>query len=210
MLLTVFGSKIGHWRWQLTSSVALTVLFGALLALGNPSRKGMMIAFVFLAETAYGWAQYLSITYIQFGVEQVELGISGGLAGVSRFAGGAIATSVYTTILSNSLKTHAPGFVAPAVEAAGASPQMADAILEALPLGSAALESVQGITPELLEVARAAYQDVYVIGLRTTALSSLSFGIVGIIGRIALSRWTKTRLTCFVKPVSFARTLVER
>jgi hypothetical protein len=45
----------------------------------------------------------LSITFIQFGVPQVELGISGGLAGVSRFAGGAIAISVYSTICKNSL-----------------------------------------------------------------------------------------------------------
>jgi hypothetical protein len=75
------------------------VLFGALLGLGNPDRKGMvsrtrtrlfyfqvtdvvfqMIAFVFLAEVGFGWAQYLSIAFIQFGVDQVELGISGGLA----------------------------------------------------------------------------------------------------------------------------------
>lgn len=69
------------------------VVFGALLALGNPERKSMMLAFVFLSMTGFGWAQYLSIAFIQFGVPQVELGISGGLAGVSRFAGGAIAIS---------------------------------------------------------------------------------------------------------------------
>jgi len=28
----------------------------------------------------YGWCQYLSITYIQMGVDQIELGIAGGLA----------------------------------------------------------------------------------------------------------------------------------
>ena len=69
------------------------VIFGALLALGNPNRKGMMLAFVFLAETGFGWAQYLSIAFLPLGVPQVELGISGGLAGVSRFGGGAVAIS---------------------------------------------------------------------------------------------------------------------
>lgn len=81
-LLTIFGSKIGHWKWTLTASVTMMVIFGALLALGNPERKSMMMAFVFLAMTGFGWAQYLSIAFIQFGVPQVELGISGGLAGV--------------------------------------------------------------------------------------------------------------------------------
>lgn len=92
-LLTVFGHRIGHWKWTLTASVTIMVVFGALLALGNPERKGMMIAFVFLCQVGFGWAQYLSIAFIQFGVPQVELGISGGLAGVSRFAGGAVAIS---------------------------------------------------------------------------------------------------------------------
>lgn len=49
-------------------SVVITVIFGALLALGTPNRKGMMIAFVFLNQIAMGWGQYLSIAYTQLGV----------------------------------------------------------------------------------------------------------------------------------------------
>jgi hypothetical protein len=40
VLLSTFGSKIRHWRWTLTGSVVIMVVFGALLALGNPERKG--------------------------------------------------------------------------------------------------------------------------------------------------------------------------
>jgi hypothetical protein len=57
-----------------------TTLFGGPLALGEPSQQGMSIAFVFLASIGYGWGQYLSIAYIQFGADQIELGIAGGLA----------------------------------------------------------------------------------------------------------------------------------
>jgi hypothetical protein len=39
-LLSAFGTKVGHWRWQLVISVAGMVLFGALLALGNPGNMG--------------------------------------------------------------------------------------------------------------------------------------------------------------------------
>lgn len=42
MALTIFGSKIGHWRWTLTGSVTMMVVFGALMALGTPDRKGMV------------------------------------------------------------------------------------------------------------------------------------------------------------------------
>jgi hypothetical protein len=59
------------------------VVFGSLLALGTPDRKGIMITFALLAEMGFGWAQYLSITFVQPAVDQVELGISDDLAQVS-------------------------------------------------------------------------------------------------------------------------------
>ena len=68
ILLVLFGSRIRRWKWTLTGSVIITVLFGALLGLGRPDRKGMMIAFVFLNQVTMGWGQYLSIAYTQLGV----------------------------------------------------------------------------------------------------------------------------------------------
>ncbi|KAH6898208.1 fungal trichothecene efflux pump [Thelonectria olida] len=181
VLLTLFGTKIGHWRWTLTGSVTVMVVFGALLALITPDRFGMAIAFIFLAEVGFGWAQYLSIAFIQFGTDQVELGISGGLAGVSRFAGGAIAISVYTTILTNVQSTQMVKLVPAAAIGAGLPESSIEQLLAALPLGSAALEKVPGITTEIIVAAAAAFQQSYVVGLRTTCLSSLSFGVIGII-----------------------------
>jgi hypothetical protein len=88
MLLAVFGSRIKHWQWQLTGAVFVMVLFGSLLALVSPTNKGMMIAFVFLSQSGYGWAIYLSIAIAQMGVEHRNLGLSGGIAGAFRFAAG--------------------------------------------------------------------------------------------------------------------------
>lgn len=65
ILLITIASKIGHWKWTLTGSVFLMVFFGALLGLGNPSRKSMMMGFVFISQMGFGWAQMLSITFIQ-------------------------------------------------------------------------------------------------------------------------------------------------
>ncbi|KAJ2906622.1 putative trichothecene efflux pump protein [Zalerion maritima] len=181
VLLTLFGSKIGHWKWTLTGSVAIMVVFGALMALGTPDRKGMMIAFVFLCQVGFGWAQYLSIAFIQFGTEQVELGIAGGLAGVARFAGGAVAISVYTTILTNVQSREYLKLVPEAARAAGLDADSIPALLEAFPLGADALSQVPGITNDIIAAAASAFQQSYVVGLRTTALSSLSFGVLGII-----------------------------
>jgi hypothetical protein len=122
---------------------------------------------------------------VQFGVPQQELGISGGLAGVSRFAGGAIAISVYTTILTNVQFSSLAKLLPAAAIAAGLPASNVPALAAALPLGSAALAKVPGITTNIIAAAGAAFQQSYIVGLRTTALSSLSFGVVAILACIA-------------------------
>jgi hypothetical protein len=183
VLLTSFGTMIGHWKWTLTGSVTIMVVFGALLSLGTAENKGMMIAFIFIAEVGFGWAQYLSIAFIQFGVDQEELGISGGLAGVARFAGGAVAISVYTTILTNVQSTKAAELIPAAVIAAGLPASSVAQFSAALALGADALAKVPGITTDITLAGAAAFQQSYVDGLRVTALSSLSFGLLAIIGK---------------------------
>jgi hypothetical protein len=79
---------------------------------------------------------------------------------------------------------HAAVLVPAAAEAAGLSASSSAALLAALPLGSAAVAKVPGITTAIAVAAGKAFQQSYVIGLRTTALSSLSFGILGIIACI--------------------------
>lgn len=56
------------------------VLFGTLLALGRKDNRGMMMSFAFLCQFGYGWALTLSFTFIQLGVDQIELGVAGALA----------------------------------------------------------------------------------------------------------------------------------
>ncbi|KAH0827271.1 hypothetical protein FOPE_00024 [Fonsecaea pedrosoi] len=186
MILSFAGTYIQHWKWQMTVPITLMTLFGGLLAYITPDREGLAVAFAFLTATAYGYAQYLSIAYIQFGADQVELGIAGGLAGVARLSGGAIAVSVFQTILASVQKSHAAADVPAAVEAAGGSAKVAEAVLGALSLGSEAVAQVQGATAAIIEAAAAAYQQSYVAGLRTVALASVGFGGMAILATLAL------------------------
>ncbi|KAI1620443.1 fungal trichothecene efflux pump [Exophiala viscosa] len=186
MLLSFGGSHIKHWKWQMTVPITLMTFFGGMLGYINPERENLGIAFAFLCAMFYGYAQYLSIAYIQFGADQRELGIAGGLAGVARVAGGAIAVTVYETILINVQSSYAAKHVPAAAEAAGASAKVAEAILAALPLGAAALAKVQGATTAMIEAAAGAYTQSYVSGLKTVALASVGFGAVGIIATLFL------------------------
>lgn len=181
MILSFGGKYFGHWKFQMGIPITLMTLFGALFAIIKPSTEGMGIAFIFIASASYGYAQYLSIAYIQFGADQTELGIAGGLAGVSRYAGGAVAVTLFATVLSVTQSGYASTHVIAAAEAAGASPSTAEAVLAALPLGAAALEKVQGLTTAIATAAGGAFVDSYVHGVKYVALSSLAFGCVAII-----------------------------
>lgn len=166
VFLSVAGNYFQHWKWQMGISIAWMTLFGGLLAYVTPEREGPGIAFAFLSAAGFGYSQYLSITYIQFGAEQIELGIAGGLAGVSRESGGAVAVTSFQTILVSVQTRYAAQHVVPAAEAAGASPKVAQAVAEALPLGAAALEKVPGLTTAITTAAGDAFLDSYVQGLR--------------------------------------------
>lgn len=164
--LWVGGNYFQYWKWQMGLSVAWMTFWGGLLAYITPERMSLAIAFAFLSAIGFGYAQYLSITYVQFGAEQVELGISGGLAGVSRTAGGAIATTVFLTILVNVQSSYVAQHVVPAAEAAGATRKVAEAVAAALPLGNEAVKKVPGITAAIAESAGAAFVESFVQGLK--------------------------------------------
>lgn len=190
-----------EWRWQLSIALTIMTAFGGALAAVTPERMSLGIAMAFLSATGYGFGQYLTIAYIQFGADQIELGIAGGLAGVARYAGGAVAVTIYETILGNVQGSHAATGVPAAVVAAGGTVAIGDKILAALPLGAAALAKVQGATTAMIEAAGAAYIQSYVIGVRyviqqastkslltlpsrTCALTSIAFGVVGVIAAL--------------------------
>jgi hypothetical protein len=101
---------------------------------------------------------------------------------VARFAGGSVAISIYQTILTNVQTKEAAKLIPPVAIAAGLPETSVEGLLAALPLGSAALAEVPGITNDIIAAAAGAFKQSYVVGLRTTCLSSLSFGVIGIIG----------------------------
>lgn len=166
MILSFGGKYFKHWKLQLLIPITIMTLFGALLAICTPETKAMGIAFAFLSSAGYGYAQYLSIAYIQFGADQTELGIAGGLAGVARYAGGAVSVTLFLTILTITQSSFAGTHVIAAAEAAGASPSTAEAVLAALPLGAAALEKVQGLTLAIAEAAGGAFVQSYVHAIK--------------------------------------------
>lgn len=183
ILLTLFGSKLRHWQWQLTGSVFVMVVFGSLLGLVTPTNKGTMIAFIFLSQAGFGWGLYLSIAITQMGVDHKNLGVSGGISGCIRFAAGAgmcsftqsflskcsslkesllipssVATSIYQTVFSNSLAKYTAIYVPSAAIKAGLSESKVTDLLSVVAQGAAAMKAY---SPAVVAAAEAALSQAY-------------------------------------------------
>lgn len=78
-------------------------------------------------------------------VSQHDLGVSGGLAGVARYAGGSLAQAIYVSIMTNVQNSRAAATVPQAAIAAGLSSESASKLLAAFPRGAAALQAIPGM-----------------------------------------------------------------
>ncbi|KIW17974.1 hypothetical protein PV08_05169 [Exophiala spinifera] len=177
----LFGSKIRHWRTQYFVAIFLSVLFGTLLALGTKHNMALMMVFSFLCQFGFGYQVPLSMTFLQFGAPQTELGVSGGLAGGGKWTGAWLASSIYTTVLSNSLRNESKHKVPAAAIKAGLPAADVPALMIALNQGSDALEKVPHMTGSILAAARNSLFDSYTIAIRNVCLCSLGFGVVCLI-----------------------------
>lgn len=177
ILLSMFGSRIRRWQYQLLGAVIVMVLFGSLMALGNKDIMGTMIAFLFLSLVGYGWAMYLCIAISQMGVEHEELGLSGGLSGCVRYAGGTIGQAVYTAIYTNTYSKYVGRLVPAAATGAGLSAADLPAFMKVA--GTAAM--AKDFSPEVVAAASDAIKEAVRHGVQLIAFASLAFGIVGIV-----------------------------
>ncbi|KAK4870079.1 hypothetical protein LT330_005133 [Penicillium expansum] len=177
ILLTCFGSTLRHWHWQLTGSVFVMVVFGSLLGIVTPTNQGTMIAFIFLSQAGFGWALYLSIAITQMGVEHKNLGVSGGISGCIRFAAGAVATSIYQTVYSNTLAKYTAIYVPSAAISAGLPDSKIPDLMAVVSQGAAAMKSY---TPAVVVAAEAALSQAYCKAIFVVAMVSMAFGILGL------------------------------
>lgn len=94
------------------------------------------------------------------------LGISGGLAGTARYAGGAVAAASFSTAISNGIAKRVPQLVPKAALEAGLPQSSVDAVLAAVGQGAAALKPIPGVNDRVLEAVADAYKWSVAFGLR--------------------------------------------
>lgn len=140
-----------------------------------------MTGLIFLQQFFFGWAQYEAVAFVQLGVDQLDLGASGGLAGVARFGGGSLAQAVYTSVNTNSMRSRAQELITRAGLENGLTQAASQQLVTAIAGGADALAAVPGINDAAIAAASVGYKEATAYGLKMLALSSLGFGGVGLI-----------------------------
>ncbi len=93
-----------------------------------------------------------------------------------------VASTIYTVVLANRLRTTIPAQVPPVVVAAGLPKTSVEAFLKAFTAGKPeAFQAVKGITPEILAKGTEAYKYASADAYRTVFLTTIAFSGVGLI-----------------------------
>lgn len=171
--------KFGHSHIQLTLAIgALTLVSGAQAIVSSTSNVGSTIL-VFLVYVFVSGASILSVSMCQLGVKHEFIGIASGVIVTARSLGGAVATTIYVSILENTLTAHLGTDVGVPLAENGVPPASIPAVIGALATGDLTSPALASISPKALFAAIAGLQQAYVTSFRLVYLVSIAFGVVG-------------------------------
>ena len=181
--MVLICSRVGHERWQIVTFMCLqTALIGSLASVGLKDKAQAIVTIIFGSATVTP-PQLVSFTMLSLNLEdQNDIGIAVGLAGTFRLLGGAIATAIYSAVLSGRFASTLPAYVRQAAEDSGFPMENLPALLKATATNTAAAyKKVPGITQAVISAAGLAYKLAYVQAFRLVFLIAIGFGGAAIV-----------------------------
>ena len=181
-IVAFISPRVHREKWQLVFfMIAQTALIGSLASVGVQD-KAQAIVTIVLGAAMVTPPQLVSFTMLSLTLDdQNDIGIAVGLAGTFRLLGGAIATAIYSAILSSKFSEVISDKMVDAIRDSGAT--YSDSLLQALVKAAstntaAAYKAVQGSTPALQAAAALATKFAYVDAFSLVYLIAIAFGAV--------------------------------
>ncbi|KAI0184501.1 fungal trichothecene efflux pump [Xylaria flabelliformis] len=171
--------KINIRYWIMFSTFAMVGFVGSLAAL-TPNSKGTGIALTLIGPFFVGVIELTALAIAPLFCKPADIGLASGLLASIRSAGGSVAVTVYSTILSNRLKYTVPHNIGPAAIAAGLPEDRVPALASAVLGGS--LAKFPGITDSVLKAVSSVLPTAYSQAFQTVYLASFGFGAIAIVG----------------------------
>ncbi|KAI0509092.1 fungal trichothecene efflux pump [Xylaria bambusicola] len=175
----VRGKQINVRYWIIFSTFAMVGFVGSLAAL-TPTSLNTGIALTLVGPFFVGIIELTALAIAPLFCKPEDIGLASGLLASIRSAGGSIAVTVYSTILSNRLKFTVPHAVGPAAISAGLPEDQVPSLAAAVLGGT--LAKFPGLTPEISSAISAVIPNAYSQAYQTVYLASFGFGAIAILG----------------------------
>ncbi|KAF7554061.1 hypothetical protein G7Z17_g3158 [Cylindrodendrum hubeiense] len=186
VLVPLFSHRIRYIKWQLVVGMALqTIFIAATAATVNPNHK---LAWAFVP--AFGVPMFVLVTILSYAISSLHvphshLGVAMGLLGTFRSAGGAVGNAVFNTIFQDKFRSYAGQEISRAAIDSGLSTADLQAIIpETIEynLGiPGTLIGIEGMTPAIQEVLRAAVRTAYGRAFQFVFYITIPFSVVALV-----------------------------
>lgn len=163
-------------RIQMTAASIILMAFIAALAASTEHTRGMSVAFLLIGIFGAGYVENLTLSTMALVWEPDDIGLVAGVLGAIRTAAGAIATSMYSSILATEMAKYLPKYVAPAALQAGLPESSLPALMAGVSAGS--FDAVPGANAAVLAAIGSPVKHAYAMSFRTVFLCTIPFSVI--------------------------------
>lgn len=180
LLGQVFGgfglSYIPKVKWQAIISSCLACAFATALCAITETSHAFTIAMGVLACVSIGYIDNITFPGVTLVVDPPDIGLATGVLGSIRALGGAVAQSLYVTILTNKVTAYLPEEVVPAATKAGLPASSITALFAGLTAGD--FSKVPGISTEIIVAVSAAVKHAYIRSFHMVFYATIPFSVL--------------------------------
>ncbi|KAJ2906561.1 trichothecene efflux pump [Zalerion maritima] len=162
----------------ITASLIAAAFITSMISL-SPDRHDATLAIGVIACTAIGFVENITFPGVTLVWEPQDIGLATGVLGSIRALGGAIAQSLYVTVLTNKLNDYLPENVIPAATEAGLPESSIEALFAGITAGD--FSTVKGMTPEIAAAVGSAVRTSYVDAFKMVFYTTVPFSAILII-----------------------------
>ncbi|KAJ6005146.1 hypothetical protein N7451_003090 [Penicillium sp. IBT 35674x] len=167
---------VPRMKLQMIVATIIQVPFVTALSASNQDSLGRSCTFIFLSALASGYIETLSLSSIALVWDASDIGLVACVMGCLRTAAGAIATSMYVSVLNNEVAKYVPEYITRAALAAGLPEKSLTALLEVSGTGN--FTDVPGINTRIIDAVIVATKSGYARSFKTVFLITLPFGAI--------------------------------
>jgi hypothetical protein len=167
---------------QMTVAAVFTTAFVGSVAASTPNTRNQTTALLLIGTIAAGYIENLTLSTTAYLWDPADMGLVTGVMGAIRTGLSAIATSMYSSILSTEAAKYIPQKVIPAATAAGLPSASLPALFQGITLGD--FSAVPGISADIIAAVVPAVKDAYAMTFRTVYLCTIPFGALLIVAAL--------------------------